>query len=116
MSNEPFELSDAETGWVSRACTLPTADQPLRVAEFDELFRSGLRGLDRLAPTRLQLRLDAASEANARELTTREANCCSFFGFDYTSVDGRLLLEITVPATQVDVLDALAARAAGLAA
>ncbi len=27
-----------ESGWVPDACTLPTVDQPLRVAEFDDLF------------------------------------------------------------------------------
>jgi hypothetical protein len=112
MTTEPLAL--AESGdWVPQACTLPTAEQPLRVAEFDDLFASGLLGQERLAPTRLQLRLDAAVEATARDLTARETSCCSFFGFDYTSaVDGELQVDVTVPQAHVDVLDALAVRAA----
>jgi hypothetical protein len=119
MSFEHLDLGDAETDWVPPSCTLPTAERPLRTAEFDDLFRTGLLALDRLAPTRLQLRLDVGCEARARDLGARETSCCSFFVFDYTSVDGWLLLDVTVPATQVDVLDALsvrAAAAAGLAA
>jgi hypothetical protein len=29
------------------ACTLPTADQPLRVAEWDDLFATSLRAVER---------------------------------------------------------------------
>ena len=28
--------------WVPEACTLPTVEQPLRLAEFDSLFATGL--------------------------------------------------------------------------
>ena len=34
--------------WAPQACTLPTAKRPVRVAEFDELFATGLRGQQRL--------------------------------------------------------------------
>jgi hypothetical protein len=106
--------TDGES-WAPEACTLPTAVQPFRVAEFDELFASGLRGLERQAPTRLGLTLDAAVEARARDLTARETDCCSFFGFTFTpGLDGEVHLQVTVPAAHTDVLDALAARAAGL--
>lgn len=101
--------------WAPQACTLPTAEQPLRVAEFDDLFAGGLRGLDRVAPTKLQLRLDAEVEATARDLTARETSCCSFFSFDYTAAaDGELVLSVTVPESQIPVLDGLAARAAAV--
>lgn len=101
--------------WAPQACTLPTVEQPLRVAEFDDLFAGGLRGLDRLTSTTLQLRLDAGVEATARDLTARETSCCSFFTFDYTAAgNGELLLAVTVPESQIDVLDALAARAAAV--
>lgn len=30
-------------GWVSQACALPAREQPLRVAEFDDLFTTALR-------------------------------------------------------------------------
>jgi len=115
MTTEPLALAQADD-WVPRACTLPTAEQPLRIAEFDDLFATSLRGLERVAPTRLQLRLDAGTEATARDLTARETNCCSFFAFDYTPVaGGELLLDVTVPQAHVAVLDALAVRAAAAA-
>ena len=95
-----------------QACNLPTAEQPLRIAEFDDLFTTSLRGLARLAPNRLQLRLAAGAEATARDLTSRETSCCSFFVFDYAlAPDGHLLLDVTVPDAHGDVLDALAVRA-----
>jgi hypothetical protein len=112
MSTEPLALADTEADWVPQACTLPTAEQPLRIAEFGGLFTTSLRGLARLAPTRLQLRLAADAEATARDLTARETSCCSFFAFDYAPAsDGHLLLDVTVPDAHVDVLDALAVRA-----
>jgi hypothetical protein len=112
MTTEPLDL--AQSGdWVPQACTLPTAEQPLRIAEFDDLFTAGLRGVERVSSTRLQLRLDAMTEATARDLTARETSCCSFFTFDYgTTVDGELRLDVTVPQAHVGVLDALAVRAA----
>ena len=70
-----------DPGWAPQACTLPTAERPVRVAEFDELFATGLRGQQRLARTRLRWRLDVAAEAAARDLTSRESECCSFFTF-----------------------------------
>ena len=119
MTTEPLALAQADD-WVPQACTLPTAEQPLRRAEFDDLFATSLRGMERVAPTRLQLHLDAGTQATARELTARETSCCSFFTFDYTSgTGGELLLDVTVPQAHVAVLDALAVRAAasaGLAA
>ncbi|MBB6566636.1 hypothetical protein HPO96_20910 [Kribbella sandramycini] len=112
MTSEP----PADLDWAPQACTLPTAARPLRLAEFDELFRTGLLALDRLSPTALRLHLTAASEPTARDLTARESSCCSFFTFDHltTPSDG-LLLDVTVPTEHVDVLDGLAARAAAAA-
>ncbi len=113
MATEPLTLADGDPGWVPQACTLPTVEQPLRIAEFDDLFATGLHGLERVAPTRLQLRLAAGVEATARDLTARETNCCSFFTFDYApGAVGELLLDVTVPDAYVAVLDALAVRAA----
>jgi hypothetical protein len=43
------------------------------------------------------------------------AGCCSFFTFALTAASGRLTLEVTVPAPQAGVLDALADRAAAAA-
>jgi hypothetical protein len=50
---------------VPQACTLPTVEQPLRVAEFDGLFATALRGVDRVAPMMLRLVLDASAESTA---------------------------------------------------
>ena len=69
--------------WVPEACTLPTAEQPLRLAEFDALFTAAVRGSTRLSPTHLRLQLtgDPDLEAVVRDLTVRESECCSFFMF-----------------------------------
>lgn len=99
-----------------QACTLPTAEQPLRVAEFDEVFASAVRGAERDGPSRLRLDLDPVSGMAGRvaELAAAETGCCSFFTFTLTVAGGSLVLEITVPLDQGGVLDALAARAAEL--
>lgn len=95
-----------------QACTLPTAERPLRAAEFDALFAGALRGHERQAPSRLRLVLDAGAEAAARDLTVRETACCSFFTFTFTRAGGALVLDIEVPAARIAALDALGARAA----
>jgi hypothetical protein len=114
MTAEPLELEPGNGGnWAPEACTLPTAERPFRVAEFDNLFTDSLRRVERQTPTELSLTLDAAMEATARDLTARESNCCSFFEFTFTpGQDGELQLLVTVPSAHADVLDALTARAA----
>lgn len=114
MTNEVAE------GWVPAACTLPTMEQPLRQAEFDDLFRSVLRSVDRSSPTRLVLSLEAApGQVEAvRDLIGRESACCSFFTLDLTEHDGQLVLEVVVPPAHVDVLNNIteqAVRVRGLA-
>ncbi|WP_327092520.1 hypothetical protein OIE66_18325 [Nonomuraea sp. NBC_01738] len=103
--------------WVPSACTLPTAEQPLRVAEFDALFADAVQALERPERTRLRLELVFSPEyaARAAELSARENGCCSFFTFTLTVADGRLALEVAVPAEQVEVLEALQARAGAAA-
>ena len=98
--------------WVPQACTLPTAQRPLRLAEFDDLFATALQGQQRLSSMRLRWRLDPAAEPAARDLTGRETECCSFFSFTFATVDGAVQLDVEVPDAHVDVLDALADRAA----
>ncbi|MBE1490368.1 hypothetical protein [Plantactinospora soyae] len=46
-----------DLGWAPSACTLPTTEQPLRVAEFDALFTDAVQTVARPAPTRLRLEL-----------------------------------------------------------
>lgn len=95
---------------VSAACTLPTAEQPLRVAEFEELFATLLTGVERTSPTTvvLDLRAGAAEEAQVRDLAARETECCSFFRFTLTHTGAdRLRLDVAVPEAHADVLDGL---------
>jgi hypothetical protein len=101
-----------DQAWVPEACTLPTVDRPLRLAEFDELFVTALRGQQRLSATTLTWNLNPVAEHLARDLTGRESTCCSFFAFTFSSGDDVLLLNVEVPAAHVAVLDALAERAA----
>ena len=99
--------------WVPEACTLPTVEQPLRVAAFDQLFSGVVRGAERTAPTRLHLDLrpDPRVAGRAAELAAAETSCCSFFTFTLTVTSGSLGLDIEVPDSYVSVLDALAERA-----
>lgn len=101
-------VSAAPEGWVpADACTLPTAEQPLRVAEFDTLFATALRGVERSEPTRLRLRLDPQMRAEAQSLVDRESECCAFFDFQLAAIDGDLVVDVRIPSGRVDVLDGL---------
>jgi hypothetical protein len=97
------------------ACTLPTAERPLRQKEFDALF-TAVRTVDRLSPGRLRLALAVppgmTGFADAvLDLTVRESQCCSFFDFTVAAADPeRVELTIAVPPAYVTVLDALVAR------
>jgi hypothetical protein len=105
-------MSMSDHAWVPQDCTLPSAELPVRAAEFDRLFAMALRGQERLAPTRLRWRLDPAAESAARDLTGRESTCCSFFRFTFAPAGDVVLLDVEVPAAQASVLDVLAERAA----
>ena len=105
------ETMDGYTVWVPAACTLPTAEQPFRVAEFDHLFADHLRSAVRVGPQILDLVLAADSRATAEDLTARESECCSFFTFEFTDTpDGDLRLRIGVPPARTGVLDGLSER------
>jgi hypothetical protein len=107
--------TEHEMNWAPTECTLPTAERPLRVAEFDELFATSLRAVARVTPTHLRLILDGGGpvEATTRDLVARETACCSFFAFDLDRTgDDRLQVDVQVPAPYSQVLDGLAARAA----
>jgi hypothetical protein len=98
---------------VPEACTLPTAEQPLRLAQFDELFATALRRVDRLTDRHARMHFTGGADlaATVRELAAREAECCSFFDFAVGLAGDAVTLDIKVPAAHVDVLDALAGRA-----
>ena len=99
--------------WVPEACTLPTVEQPVRVAEFDELFATAVRPAERVDPTGLRVHLPAgdATASTVRDLVARETACCSFFAFDLRSSAAGTELEVRVPLSQVAVLDAMQRRA-----
>jgi hypothetical protein len=105
---------------VPAECTLPNAQQPLCVAEFNELFSSAVRGLDRPERGRLSLELDPLWRSRpvrrslwfGGDLVVRETKCCSFLAFALTVTGGQLVLEVVVPPAHIAVLDALAASAA----
>ncbi|MFC7381638.1 hypothetical protein [Sphaerisporangium rhizosphaerae] len=83
------------------------------MAEFDELFASALRRLERVTSTRLRLVLGGGArvEEAARDLAARESACCSFFVFTFAGDGEGLVLDVEVPAVHARVLDGLAAQA-----
>src|SRR5690606_13382918 len=103
-------LPAAPTSWVpGDACTLPSAERPLRLAQFDELLAAAVRSVDRIDPTRLRLSLHSRPEVAARaaDLAVRETSCCGFFTFTLTAAEQLLRLEVSVPETRTAVLDGL---------
>jgi hypothetical protein len=105
-----------ELSWVPTSCTLPTEQQPLRVAEWDQLFAERLNASSR--PDRLRLHLVLAGgegvEDRVRDLAGRESGCCSFFTFTVIpGPDGDVCLDVEVDPAHVTVLDALQVRAGG---
>jgi hypothetical protein len=105
--------------WVSaEVCTLPTAERPVRRAEFDGLFTEHLQSIDPVGPqeTRLSLVGGEGLAAVVQDLVDRESACCSFFEFSVSAAPvpaGRetVRLGIRVPAERADILAALTGRA-----
>lgn len=100
------------TSWAPEACTLPTTQRPLRVAEFDALFADALKRVERLGDGRVRLLLEGAVEERARELAQRESGCCSFFTFTFGR-EGKdtLVMQVAAPKEHAAVVEAMAARA-----
>jgi len=105
-------MTSSPTDSAPDACTLPTAERPLRVAEFDDLFRTAATSVDRLDPRRARWSLlpDPAVPVRAADLVARESLCCRFFGFTLTVSAGAVGLEVSVPDEHRAVLDALVTR------
>ena len=104
------------------ACTLPPAEQPVRAAESDALFATGLRDTERLDAQRVRLVFcgDDTLAERVQRLVDAENTCCSFFAFSVTrlqeparaeSGETSVALVIEVPPARVTVLEALVARA-----
>jgi hypothetical protein len=96
--------------WAPASCTLPIVEQPLRLAEFDDFFRSAVLRSTRTSATQLDLVIVPESEATARDLADRETRCCSLFGFTFDHVQDGVVMTIRVTKDHVDVVDALQAR------
>lgn len=105
-------MTSTEDVRIPSACTLPSVKRPLRLAEFDELFSQALNAQTRVSPQLLRWSLKPNAEASVRDLTARETQCCSFFTFTFTSDGDALQLAVGVPRERIEVLDALAQRAA----
>lgn len=102
---------------VPDACTLPTVQQPLRLNEFDALFQAHLRGVERVGPAHLRMTfVGEGAEAQVRDLSAREAACCSFFDFVITPDADQVVLDVKVPAAQQGILTALEGWAAAAVA
>ncbi len=115
-TSQDLTRAGPDQGWAPAACTLPTVDRPLRIAAFDELFADSVVAVDRVAETSVQLILAEDAADRARDLAERERRCCSFFEFGFSAeASGAVAMLVTVPAAQIAVLDALAARAAAVA-
>ena len=100
-------------------CTLPAPAQPLRLMEFDELFRSQVRPPRRIDAARVEFTLANAEGLHAQraDLVARETACCPFFEFTISehphggAGEDHLVLRVGVPASRVDILEALTDRA-----
>ena len=112
MSENLLEQGD----WIPASCTMPTAEQPLRLAEFDALFAEDVLSVQQTSPSEvaLGLRPEAEVAARAAQLAAAETGCCSFFTFDLTLTGGRADLVVSTGPEHTDVLAALAARASAL--
>ena len=107
---------------VPDACTLPTAERPLRLAEFDDLFATAVRRVDPVGATHARLHLTgtAGLADRVRDLAARETACCSFFTFTTSGEPApggeAVVLDIEVPAAYAEVLASLAQRASTVSA
>lgn len=97
---------------IPSACTLPTAERPIRLREFDDLLATSSRRADRMSATSLTLHLagEAGLEQRTRDLAARETECCSFFTFDVATGGDDVILTVAVPPQHSSILDSLEAK------
>ncbi len=93
------------------ACTLPTVDRPLRLAEFDALFALVTSVDHEGHVARLHLSGPPTLHEQVIDLTERESQCCSFFTFAVDGTESEVDLRITAPAPRAAIVAALVARA-----
>ena len=113
-----MHLTDGAPGGLAwseiEACTLPTADCPLRVADFDALFAAHLRRVERPAATEASLVMVGGPDLvdRVQRLADSESSCCAFFDFTVTERRDEVVLDVVVPPAYADVLAGLVSRAA----
>lgn len=93
------------------ACTLPTEDRPLRLAELEGLFTLASDVRLEGGTARMHLSGDPGLMDSVVDLTDRETQCCSFFRFAVTGSDTEVDLEVSAPAEHHAVVSALASLA-----
>lgn len=103
--------------WCSpEACSLPSADQPARVVEWDALFAEAVCDVSPTAGgVRFAVDRTAARPAAVADLADRESQCCAFLVFTLHIGDGTLDLDVTSGAGHAEVVATLARRASVLA-
>jgi hypothetical protein len=99
-------------------CTLPAAALPVRLMEFDGVFRRQVSVPRRIGPHRVEFTFASADGlyAQVSDLVARESACCSFLEFtidqrSQSSIEDQLVLRVGVPKRYGDVLEALMDRA-----
>jgi hypothetical protein len=105
-----------ELDWCApEACSLPRADQPARVAEWDALFTDAVCAVSPIdGGVRFVVDRTVSTPAVVADLADRESQCCSFLGFTVAVGDGTLTLDVTADPDHADVVAALAGRARSL--
>ena len=111
----PTDGAPGSLAWAEvAACTLPSADRPLRVADFDALFAAHLVRAERtdLTAARLVMAGGPGVADRVQRLADAESSCCAFFDFTVADEGDEVVLGVRVPPTYADVLAGLVARAA----
>jgi hypothetical protein len=99
------------------ACSLPVADQPGRVGEWDTLFQKAVREIETVpGGVRFELDRSRAKVAAVADLADRESQCCAFFTFGVRVASDALALSVDADPEHAEVVQALAARALRLSA
>jgi hypothetical protein len=108
----PAKLT-SHADWVPSACTLPTTEQPVRIAQFDDLFRKAVSGVDQPSSGNVRLTLHPSPQnaARAARLAAMESSCCAFFSFDLAIANGELTLSVVARPAHEQILNAFAVRA-----
>lgn len=103
-----------DNSWASSACTLPTAEQPLRIAEFDAFFAQDALAVIRHSAELLSIAVRPEAAGRAAMLAVKETGCCSFFTFELKASGGEVILSVSADPAHAEILAALGDRAADL--